>query len=499
MLSSPHTRGIRGAVTVEENTESAIVDAACRLTQAIIEQNELKQSEIACMLFTVTQDLDAAFPAAGARKAGLTQTALMCTNEIPVADSLEKCIRVLTLVSTNLKQEEIRHVYLGKAAALRPDWVDSAETEALPTTTPPFPTPSFRPTILDILPYQPGKPISELKRERDLNDVIKLASNENPLGPSPKALKAIKNVLNSLHIYPDGSCFELRQKLAQRFNVDGTQLLFGNGSDEVIKMFGLTFLESGDKVLFCEPTFSEYTYATKLMGASKHTAPLADYAFDLNALLKAIDSSTKLIFVCNPNNPTGAYLNHADVAKFLDKVPEHVLVVFDEAYYEYVTAEDFVDSLSFVREGRNVAVLRTFSKIYGLAGLRIGYGVAPKHIAELVHRVREPFNVNALAQIGALAALDDEDHVEQSRRQNQAGKEYLYRELADLNLEFIPTQANFIFFDLDQNAGLVFEKLLDKGIICRKGEVFGCPTWLRVTIGTETENRRFISALKTIL
>ncbi|HHV93221.1 MAG TPA: histidinol-phosphate transaminase [Firmicutes bacterium] len=359
--------------------------------------------------------------------------------------------------------------------------------------------PSYRKNILDIAPYQPGKPISEVKREKGLTDVIKLASNENPLGPSPKAVAALQQSLGSLHIYPDGSCFELRQALAKRLGVDPMELIFGNGSDEVIKMLGLTFLEPGDEVLTCEPTFSEYAYAAHLMGARFKSLALKDYAFDLEALLTAIGPKTKMVFICNPNNPTGAYVNKSAVEDFLAGVPHHVLVVFDEAYYEYVTAEDYPDTIRYVREGRNVVVLRTFSKIYGLAGLRIGYGIAPGHIAQLVRRVREPFNVNAAAQIAALAALEDEEHVRRSRELNEAGKAWLYLELEKLGLEYVPSQTNFIFVDLKQDSQVVYQRLLDRGIIARSGGVFGCPNWLRVSIGTEEENCRLIEALAEVL
>ncbi|NLY52675.1 MAG: histidinol-phosphate transaminase [Firmicutes bacterium] len=359
--------------------------------------------------------------------------------------------------------------------------------------------PSYRKTILDIAPYQPGKPISELRREKGLTDIIKLASNENPLGPSPKAVAAVQQSLTSLHIYPDGNCFELRESLAKRLGVEDMELIFGNGSDEVIKMLGLTFLEPGDEVLVCEPTFSEYAYAANLMGAKLRTLPLKDHAFDLEGMLAAINPKTKMVFICNPNNPTGAYVKQGAVDDFLTKIPEHVLVVFDEAYYEYVTAADYPDTISYVKEGRNVVVLRTFSKIYGLAGLRIGYGVAPGHIAQLVHRVREPFNVNAAAQVAALAALEDEEHVARSRELNEAGKAWLYQELAKLELDYVPSQTNFIFIDLKQDSQIVYQRLLDRGVIARSGGVFGCPTWLRVTIGTEEENQRFIEALAEVV
>jgi len=504
MLSFPVTRGIRGAITVDVNTEAAITNAACRLTKTMMAANQVDIEEIACIIFSVTQDLDAGFPAAGARLAGLTETPLFCTNEVPVPGSLPRCIRALMLVSTNSTLSEMRHIYLGEAASLRPDLAASTGLleldEALsPTPMPSVQAPTYRQTILNIVPYQAGKPISELQREQGLTDIIKLASNENPLGPSPKAITALEDSLGSLNIYPDGNCFELREALAQRLGVSGMQLIFGNGSDEVIKMLGLTFLEPGDEVLICEPTFSEYAYVTHLMGAKLRTLPLASHAFDLEAMSLAINPRTKMVFVCNPNNPTGAYVSQEKVNAFLAKIPDNVLVVFDEAYYEYVTAKDYPDTLSYVRTGQNVVVLRTFSKIYGLAGLRVGYGVDPKHIARLVHRVREPFNINGAAQIGALAALEDDDHIRRSQEVNNSGKSWLYQELSSLGLKYVPTETNFIFFNLEQDSQAVYQKLLGEGVIARSGAIFGCPTWLRVTIGTKEQNHRFIQALKRAL
>jgi histidinol-phosphate aminotransferase len=461
-----------------------------------MDANQVEVEQIACIIFSVTPDLDAAFPATGVRLAGLTTTPLFSTREIPVPGSLPRCIRALMLVTSNLKQEEMRHIYLGEATKLRPD-LSTVQTDM--ADEPGAGIPSYRKTVLNIAPYQPGKPISELRREKGLTDVIKLASNENPLGPSPKALAAVQQSLTSLHIYPDGNCFELRQALAKRLGVEGMELIFGNGSDEVIKMLGVTFLEPGDEVLVCEPTFSEYAYAANLMGAKLRTLPLKDHAFDLEGMLAAVNPKTKIVFICNPNNPTGAYVDKGAVDDFLAKIPEHVLVVFDEAYYEYVTAEDYPETIEYVKEGRNVVVLRTFSKIHGLAGLRIGYGVAPGHIAQLVHRVREPFNVNSAAQVAALAALDDDEHVTKSRDLNETGKAWLYQELTKLRLEYVPSQTNFIFIDLKRDSQEVYHGLLDRGVIARSGGVFGCPTWLRVTIGTAEENRRFIEALAEVM
>ncbi len=496
MLSLPMTRGIRGAITVDENTEAAITSAAWRLTQAMMDANQVEVEEIACIIFSVTADLDAAFPAAGARIAGLTTTPLFSTREIPVPGSLPRCIRALMLVNSSLGQGEIQHVYLEEAVKLRPDL---ACGQAEPEEGQGAGVPDYRKAILDIAPYQPGKPISELRREKGLTDIIKLASNENPLGPSPKAAAALQCLLPSLHIYPDGSCFDLRKALAKKLDIDPMELIFGNGSDEVIKMLGLTFLEPGDEVLVCEPTFSEYAYAANLMGAKLRSLPLADYAFDLEGMLAAINPKTKMVFICNPNNPTGAYVNEKAVDSFLAKVPEQVLIVFDEAYYEYVTADDYPETMKYIREGRNVVVLRTFSKIYGLAGLRIGYGVAPGQLAQLIQRVREPFNVNAAAQVAALAALEDEEHVIKSRELNEAGKNWLYQELAKLGLDYVPSQTNFVFIHLKHDSQVVYQRLLDRGVIARSGGVFGCPNWLRVTVGTQEENQRFIQALSEVM
>lgn len=503
MLSYPVTRGIRGAITVDANTEEAIIKASYRLVREMMARNQVVPEDIATIIFSVTQDLDAAFPAAGARQAGLTQTALLCTNEVPVPGSLPRCIRALMLVTTNRKPEEIQHVYLEKAATLRPDLArpskEPPETKGEEQQQPARSLPSYRQEILNITPYVPGKPISELEREKGLTDIIKLASNENPLGPSPKAIDAVRQLAAQLHIYPDGNCHYLRRALAEKLAIQGDQLLFGNGSDEIIKMLGLTFLQPGDEVLFCTPTFSEYAFAAHLMGARIKTLPLKDYAYDLEAMAQALTSKTKLVFICNPNNPTGAIVDKKAVEKFMARVPDTAIVVFDEAYYEYVTANNYPDTLQYVRENRNVIILRTFSKIYGLAGTRIGYGIAPASLVRLVRRVREPFNINAVAQVAAIAALSDEEHIQRSRKVNEAGKKLLYEEFSRLKLPYVPTQTNFIFVDIKRDSRQVYESLLDKGVIVRTGDIFGCPTWLRVTIGTEEQNRRFLTELEAIL
>lgn len=353
--------------------------------------------------------------------------------------------------------------------------------------------------VFALQPYTPGKPVEEVKRELGIEDVIKMASNENPLGPSPRAVEAIQGMLPMLHFYPDSNCFYLRQRLAEFLQVGENQLLIGNGSDEILKLVAETFLNPGDAVIIAQPTFSEYAFTTTIMGAVCRYVPLKEFKHDLNAILDAVDEHTKIIYLCNPNNPTGTIVTREEVEAFMERVPGDILVIFDEAYYEYVESPDFVSGLEYLRQGRPVVVLRTFSKIYGLAALRVGYGVTTAEIAAAVERVTEPFNVNTLAQIGAQAALDDEKHVRTSQDVNSAGKQYIYAELERMGLYYIPTEANFIFLDTGRNCQEVFARLLQRGVIIRTGDAFGHPTFIRVTVGTPQENQRFIKALREVL
>lgn len=356
----------------------------------------------------------------------------------------------------------------------------------------------YRPTIDRIQPYIPGKPIAEVKRELGLTEVIKLASNENPLGPSPLARKAVAEGLHELHIYPDGACTDLKQALAERLDIATDMILVGNGSDEVIKLLAEAYLEPEDEVVFADPTFSEYAYATRLMGAKEVRVPLRDDVHDLDAMAAALSPKTKMVFICNPNNPTGTIVERQAVERFLAAVPAHTLVVFDEAYAEYASSPTFPDSLSYVRAGRNVVVLRTFSKIYGLAALRVGYGVARADIIAAAARVREPFNVNALAQRAAIAALEDVDHVRRSLACNREGMKLLVAELSKLGWRVTPSEANFIFVETGLDAQSLFAALMREGVIVRSGAAFGRPTAIRITIGTESENRRLLEAVARV-
>jgi len=351
------------------------------------------------------------------------------------------------------------------------------------------------PHIAGITPYSPGKPIEELERELGITGSIKLASNENPRGPSPRALAVLAAAAPSLHRYPDGGGHSLRRALAARFKVAPEQVLLGNGSDEVISLLTKAFLQAGDEAIVAEPSFVVYTIDVMAAHAGLVAVPLLEHRHDLPAMAKAVTSKTRLIFVCNPNNPTGTYVTTAEVTAFLTAVPPDVIVVFDEAYYEYVTASDYPDTLALLARGRNIVVLRTFSKIYGLAGLRIGYAVSTTEIIQHLNRIRPPFNTNSLAQKGALAALEDEQHVQESRRMNIEGRQFLVDQLQSLNFTVIPSQTNFLYFDAHQDGKSLFDALLRQGVIVR--HLGG--TFLRVTIGLPEENQRFISTLQSVL
>jgi histidinol-phosphate aminotransferase len=351
------------------------------------------------------------------------------------------------------------------------------------------------PDIQSLSPYVPGKPVEELQRELGLARVIKLASNENPLGPSPKAVAALVGAGDMLHRYPDGGAYRLRQAIADRWKVTGDHVILGNGSDEILGLLARTFLAPGDEAVMADQTFVIYKMEVTAAHGKPVIVPLRDWTYDLDAMVKAVTPRTRLLFICNPNNPTGTMVPAEAVDRLMARVPEDVVVVFDEAYYEYVRDPRFPDAMAYVRRGRNAVVLRTFSKIYGLAGLRIGYGVTTPEIANFLNRVRPPFNANSLAQRAALAALGDDEHVARSRAVNEAGMEQVGNGLRALGFTPVPSEANFIYFDAKQDGRRVFEALLREGIIIRHIE----GTMLRVTIGRSEENAAFLQALKKVL
>jgi histidinol-phosphate aminotransferase len=352
--------------------------------------------------------------------------------------------------------------------------------------------------IRTLIPYAPGKPIEEVEREIGISNSIKLASNENPLGPSLQALEAMRQKLALLHLYPDGDCFYLKRGLTAKLNVTSEQLIFGNGSNEIIELAIRTFMRAGDEAVMACQAFVVYKLVVQAVGGISREVPLRNFTHDLEAMGAAIGPRTRIVFLANPNNPTGTIYRRASWEAFLKQVPSDVLIIVDEAYFEYVEAADYPNSLEYHQQGKALLTLRTFSKLYGLAGLRIGYGIADKEIISLMHRVRQPFNVNAPAQWGALAALDDREHVRRSLENNRQGLEYLSAEFARLGIEYVPSHANFILLRVGQ-AEDVFNRLLAQGIIVRPMAGYQFPEYLRVTIGTMDENRKFLDGLKKAL
>ncbi len=353
-----------------------------------------------------------------------------------------------------------------------------------------------KPHIAELNPYQPGKPVEELERELGIQGSVKLASNENPLGPSPKALDAIRAAVEGVNRYPDGASFRLREALSERLGIEPSQLVFGTGADEVIGLIAKSFLGLGDEAVFAWPSFAMYPIAVNGTGATPITVPLdAEMVHDLPAMAAAVNERTRVMLVCNPNNPTGTSVGAEAFDRFAAALPEGVILVVDEAYAEFVRRDDFPDAFDWVSRRPGTAVLRTFSKIYGLAGLRVGYGVMDAEMAGYLERARHPFNVNLLAEAAALAALDDEEHVARTLQANREGEAILTRELGALGIEVWPTDANFL---LAKTGAGSYELLLREGVIVRPLAGFGLSEHVRITIGTAKENEKLLKALHKI-
>lgn len=356
-----------------------------------------------------------------------------------------------------------------------------------------------RPQVLGLIPYGPGRPMEEVQRELGLDEVLKLASNENPLGPSPLALQAIREALQGLHRYPDGGCDTLRQGLSRRLGVRPEELCIGNGSNELLELVTRSFLGPGDEAVMGHPAFVVYRSVCQAVGCEIREVPLKDFTHDLSGMLQAVTARTKLVFLGNPNNPTGTCISPTDLHDFVQELPRDVILVVDEAYREFVPRHLQPDFLRPIRDGRYLLTLRTFSKAYGLAGLRIGYGIAPVEMVEILNRVRQPFNVNTLAERGALAALEDTDHLEETVRITEAGRRNLQSRLEELGLLCIPSVANFILVNVRLDGRAIADALLRKGIIVRSMEGYDLPTHIRITVGTPQENTRAIKALAEVL
>ncbi len=356
-----------------------------------------------------------------------------------------------------------------------------------------------KPQLRDLVSYEPGKPIEDVARELGLkpSEIIKLASNENPLGPSPKALLAMRETLERAHFYPDGGGYYLRDAIARKFGFKRENVMLGNGSNEIIEFIGHGFLRQGDEVITAEHAFVVYKLMATLFDAKTVEVPDPGFKHDLDAMAAAITPKTRELFIANPNNPTGTLVSEEEIDRFMERVPSHVVVVFDEAYHEFL--ENPPDTLKYIRQGRdNVVILRTFSKIQGLANLRIGYGLATEAMMSVLQKTRQPFNANGIAQAGALAGLQDEEHQRRTRELTFEGRTFLQERFAAMGLEYVPSHANFVLVKVG-NGKRVFGELLTKGVIVRDMTSYKLPEWIRVSVGTMEQNRRFIEELGALL
>jgi histidinol-phosphate aminotransferase len=357
------------------------------------------------------------------------------------------------------------------------------------------------PGISSLTPYQPGKPMEELERELGITDIIKLASNENPFGPSPKAKAAAQQSLDEVSRYPDGNGFALRQALARHHDVNADCITIGNGSNEILELVARLFLVPGTQSMFSQHAFAVYPIVTQSAGAEAVVVPVQKESLqvDLYGMLTKLSDRVRVLFLANPNNPTGTWLPADELRTFIEKIPPQVVVVIDEAYFEYVDKPGYASAVDWVDDFPNLVVTRTFSKIYGLAGFRIGYSVSQPELAELFNRVRQPFNTNLPAQAAAVAALSDDEHLSMSRERNLAGMAQLEKAMTDLGLSFIPSAGNFICINFERDAMPINDALLKQGIIVRPVANYDLPTYLRVTVGSEAENQRFIDVLKEVI
>lgn len=353
--------------------------------------------------------------------------------------------------------------------------------------------------IVHLPVYEPGKPIEEVKKELGLKEVTKLASNENPFGCSPKALEAIQAEIVNTSLYPDGASAALAEEIAKHYGVATNQLIFGAGSDEIILMLSRAYLVQGDETVMATHTFPQYKHNAEIEGATIIEVPLVDGVHDLKGMLAAVTAKTKIVWICNPNNPTGTMNSHWEIESFLQAVPSHVLVVLDEAYFEYCVGTDYPDSLKLLEQYKNVILLRTFSKVYGLASLRIGYGIGHPDVIRSINQVREPFNTTRFAQAAALAAIKDQEFVAKCREANKIGIQYLNGQFDELGLSYYPAYGNFIMVHVGLPAAEVFDGLLKRGIIVRGGHKLGFPESIRVTVGSQEQNEKFVAALKEVL
>ena len=353
------------------------------------------------------------------------------------------------------------------------------------------------PQLRDLVPYEPGKPIDDVARELGLEpeNIVKLASNENPLGPSPKAIQVMQSLAGEVHVYPDGGGWKLRNAIAEKFSLSMDNIILGNGSNEIIEFLGHSFLKPGDEVIVANHAFVVYKLMATLFGAKTIEVNDPGFVHDLEAMADAINERTKQIFIANPNNPTGTLVTQEAIDRFMERVPENVIVIFDEAYYEFLDTPP--DTLKFIKEGRNVVVMRTFSKIQGLAGLRIGYGITTPSLSSILQKTRQPFNANLIAQEAALAALDDDEHQNKTKKITDEGRSLFQSEFEKMGIEYVPSYANFVLLKVG-DGDEVFQKMLSEGVIVRAMRGYKLPEWIRVSIGTMEENLKFLELLRLI-
>lgn len=358
--------------------------------------------------------------------------------------------------------------------------------------------PQFKKCIDSITPYVPGKPIDEVKRELGLTDIIKVASNENVLGVSARVKDKLIEAINDVHVYPDGGCWRLREKLAAYLGVDSDEIVFGNGSNEIIEFIAKGFIDHGDEVISSQYAFLVYPLLTQVCDGVFKEVPTKNFEYDLAAIADAVTDKTRVIFLANPNNPTGTYFSRDSFEAFIERVPEHIVICLDEAYVDFVEADDYPNGVNYFRRG-NIVVLRTFSKSFGIAGLRVGYGLASKEMITYFNKIRQPFNVNALAQCAAAAVLDDTEYLRASQECVRVGKRFFYCAFEQMELEYLPSQTNFVLVNVGVDSKVFFEECLRRGVILRDMKAYGLDTFVRITMSTEEENRRIISVMKEIL
>lgn len=492
-------RGVRGATTVDRDEEQAVLTATENLVRTMAEENGLKPEDIVSVLISTTIDVQSTFPAKAVRSIdGWKYVPVMCTHEMDVAGGMPLCIRALMHVNSNVSQKDIQHVYQNEAVKLRPDLSEKSAGSVIQESG--GKAMNWKKALKGMSPYKPGRSIDDVMKQYDLKDVVKLASNENPYGTVPGLQELLVNSTIPFEMYPDAYATSLREKLASKLGVSEESLLFGNGSDEIIVIIVRALLGRGLNTITAAPTFPQYAHHAKIEGSTIKEIPLIDGEHDLDGFLEAIDENTSVIWLCSPNNPTGNLINSTDLTNFLQKVPENVFVVIDEAYYEYITDESYIDTVGLVDEFSNVIVLRTFSKAYGLAAFRIGYGISrPSTIANL-DTVRSPFNVSTAGLMLAEKSLaDNGEFIGACNLLNREQMKRFYAYAENHNLHVYNSQANFVLIEVPGSANEAAEKFLESGYIVRSGDLLGTPGYIRVTVGTEAQNTGFFLAFDKLL